>query len=589
MVKRVGYLQLPLDRGGRSQCHKTEVKLSSFLAFFMKFLGRLARHATPFLDQYAIAYSVLALVAAYCLLIEKSLLAFGITSTIFAGLLLILGRLLTASVALAVLVGAIVTISIVKKFVLQVAFHSSDILLIADKNMQSYLWSDQRAYMLGITGSIVLVVLALSSLHRIDATKIPRMKSAMFTAIIAISMIKVAHWRGEYSHFNFTNVNRHLSNFYGSLKETAGLFEKKSYFGISNGAAQAASLRLTPCALPENTPNIILIHEESLFPPSLFKQIEYDRAVDSFFRSTDGRLHQLRVETYGTGSWLTEFSVLAGLSTESFGGVRGMAPAIMTDKLADSLPQWLRHCGFKNIELNPLPEGFAFAGKFHRSIGFDLILDKTRQGAKSFNERDRFYFGNAIAAMREHFNHENTPLFTYIITMASHYPYNYTYSPEENVPGGNAPGVPEMNEYLRRLGLAVRDYRSFVASLKREFPDKRFLLVHYGDHQPIVTGSLIAAVEGVSKSPSESIGYLTYYAVDATNYVPPELPALDVIDVPYLESLVLYLARLPASEATTERLALLSSCGGRYAHCPKREFITAFQNRLFASGVLKVR
>ena len=77
------------------------------------------------------------------------------------------------------------------------------------------------------------------------------------------------------------------------------------------------------CSPATKPPHIVLIHQESVVPPALFPALSYDRSLDTFFHSFDGRLNKLRVETFGGASWLTEFSVLTGLSGAV---VRGDAP-----------------------------------------------------------------------------------------------------------------------------------------------------------------------------------------------------------------------------------------------------------------------
>ena len=67
--------------------------------------------------------------------------------------------------------------------------------------------------------------------------------------------------------------------------------------------------------------------------PSLFKQLSYDQSLDPLFRSADVQPAQMRVETYGGASWLTEFSLLAGVSTYSFGGMRQFVQTFMQNKL----------------------------------------------------------------------------------------------------------------------------------------------------------------------------------------------------------------------------------------------------------------
>jgi hypothetical protein len=201
-----------------------------------------------------------------------------------------------------------------------------------------------------------------------------------------------------------------------------------------------------------------------------------------------------------------------------------------------------------------------------------------------------FYYANALAEMERHFSTSHQPLFTFIVTMATHGPYRYTYMPEVDVPGG-APGTHrEMHEYLRRLAMARMDYDFLRAELARRFPDERFLIVNYGDHQPLATRTLLgfdakAAIEDVMRSGNEA-ALLTYYSVDGLNYHPPSLPALEAVDVPYLGTIILAAARLPLSDTYRERERLMMLCKGRYHSCPQRHEILRFHRRLIDSGIV---
>jgi hypothetical protein len=87
----------------------------------------------------------------------------------------------------------------------------------------------------------------------------------------------------------------------------------------------------------------------------------------------------------------------------------------------------------------------------------------------------------------------------------------------------------------------------------------------------------------------DSIGYVTYYAVDALNYKLPPLPDIETLDVAYLGALILKQAGLPLSDSWRERLRLMALCGGRYYGCSRRDEILAFHRRLIDSGLMEAR
>jgi len=263
---------------------------------------------------------------------------------------------------------------------------------------------------------------------------------------------------------------------------------------------------------------------------------------------------------------------------------------MMAGKLHDTLPETLSRCGYRNVVFYPLMRNFVSNAKFYASIGLKEIFDAEDQGARTDNERDRFYFGNALDEMTRHIQKSRQPLFTMIFTMATHSPYDFTYMPEVDVPEGGPGTDAEMNEYLRRLAMARIDYDEFRRQIVLRFPGERFLIVHYGDHHPIATRTLLGLNNKVDAEdislPLESAGFITYYAVDGINYQPPALPAVETLDVPYLPVVILEAARLPLSDSFRERQTMLIACNGRYFSCEPHNTILAFHRRLIDSGLI---
>jgi hypothetical protein len=121
------------------------------------------------------------------------------------------------------------------------------------------------------------------------------------------------------------------------------------------------------------------------------------------------------------------------------------------------------------------------------------------------------------------------------------------------------------------------------------------LIVHYGDHQPTSTWPYLTAEDhtairsGEWQETQRSPAFETYYAVEGINYTPPPLPRFGILDIPYLGLVTLEAARLPLTDAYSERKRLMSVCEGRYASCQKRDEILVFHRRLLDSGLLAAR
>lgn len=520
----------------------------------------------------------------------------GVTG-VLAALTTLLSRRAAFSVAtVAAVVAIVVWTSSVKRQTMNMVAHAYDLFFyLSSWSTFSYLWHEQRHLVLGLFGAFAATVALGVSAWRLDSTRVTRMHAFMALVVaVTLAAIGVAT-KGERRHMQFNFEGLYVSSFYASWGETLETLWRGSMLEAADRPdGPAANFKaLAHCEQHEKPPHIIMIHQESLVPPGYFKGLSYDRDLDRMFVSQDGRTHKMRVETYGGASWLTEFSILTGVSTQAFGGMRQFVQTFLVNRLSDTLPQNLTLCGYRNVVFYPLLKNFVSNDKFYKSIGLTEIFDARDQKAKTANERDRFYYGNALAEMEKHFAASKAPLFTYVLTMSAHWPYDVKYEPGEQVAGGGPETPPEMNEYLRRVGLAKRDYDGFIADLKQRFPHERFLIVHYGDHQPTATRTLLGFKEETEAEdatmPSDAPGYLTYFAVDGINYDVPPLPPEQVVDVPYLGMIVQHAAGLPLSDANKERQRLLTVCQGRNYGCTMHNAIMAFHRRLIDSGLIVAR
>lgn len=528
--------------------------------------------------------------------LPDTVFATAITLGVGAVIVCMCQRVLMASVLVVALVGIIRTISYAKQQASEVVLHAYD--LVTFLNTWSALpsaWHEHRSLLLGLAIAMLATMAACWVVWRLEATRVPRLYAAGAILVLAgVAWVGDAA-RGERRHTEFYFENAYVSFFYTSWSETVQALWRGQL--IEAARARSITAELPRLQVPANctpaakTPHIILIHQESVVPPALFPTLSYDRGLDSFFHSLDGKLNKLRVETFGGASWLTEFSLLTGLSTQSFGGMRQFVQHVMARKVGDTLPQALARCGYRNVMFYPMLRHFLGSGRFFEAVGFREIFDAKAQGAKLPNERDRFYYANALTEIGRHVRASAQPLFLYLQTMAAHGPYDYAYMPEVAVAGGGAGTHREMSEYLRRLGMARMDYAYLRAELARRFPRQQFLIVHYGDHQPTATQTLLGfgedtSIEEIMASGNEA-ARMTYYALDGVRYRPPPLPSLDRLDVAYLGTIVLEAAGVPLSDSYRERRRLMMQCKGRYHDCPARDEVLQFHRRLIDSGLMK--
>ncbi|MFN0218688.1 MAG: sulfatase-like hydrolase/transferase [Hyphomicrobium sp.] len=525
---------------------------------------------------------------------ETIAFAGAITAALVMALTLLSRRVLFSIAIVAALLTVIVIASDVKRRYIEMVLHAYDVVFyMTSYATLSFLWVDHKSSLLGLLAALAAMVIAARVLFRVDPTRLSRVASLALFVIFCSVAFWASNAKGERRNTLFYWDNLYISSFYASWSETLETLWRGQLIEALRAQSKPPFKLPAICEPTQRPPHIILIHQESIVPPSYFPSLGHDPSLDPFFNSLDGRMHRLRVETYGGASWLTEFSVLTGVSTYSFGGMRTFVQSLMQGKIHDTLPQSLTRCGYHNSVFYPVPKDFVSNGRFYAAVGMPEIFDFKAQGAKRYNERDYFYYGNALKNLEARLAASSQPTFTFLLTSATHLPYTYAYDPDTNVAGGGPGASPEMNEYLRRLAMAKMDYDQFRTELQRRFPQEQFLIVLYGDHQPVATRMLLGfdsklAAEDVKLSP-DSPGMLTYYRIDGVNYTPPPMPDVDVLDVPYIGAVLLHAARLPMSGAYEERLRLLALCNGRYYSCASKNEILSFHRRLIDSGFVEAR
>jgi len=445
-------------------------------------------------------------------------------------------------------------------------------------------------YASALAAAVLLLALAIRLARRLDRAPILRGPAAGLLVAAAAASCAAAVAKDPRPHTLYYFWNIHLSAFVTSWPDAIGALVRGKLIEAARFSNGRPFREAAACNPVGQRPHIILIHQESVVPPSLFAALSYDRGLDELFRSHDGKLRTLRVETYGGASWLSEFAVMAGLSTQSFGGMRQLVQPVMAGKLRDALPQVLSRCGYRGVLYYPMLRAYLNSARFFSAMGFEEIVDAKDQGAASASERDRFYYANAIRGLEKHIAASREPMLAYIQTSAAHWPYTYTYEPDTVVPGGGPGTHPEMHEYLRRLAMARMDYAALKSDLARRFPAEQFLIVHYGDHQPLATRTLLGFgeatdIEEVLRS-ARPQAFLSYYAIDAVNFQPHLPPDGDALDIAYLGTVLLEAAGLPLSESYQERRRLMAVCQGRYFLCSRRDEILTFHRRLIDSRLL---
>src|SRR5258708_4188451 len=276
----------------------------------------------------------------------------SVTLTLAAGLMLAFGRVLVASVLVNAIIGIVATVAWAKHRAMDMALHAYDVVFyFSSWSTIGYLWRDFRAYVIALLVALLATAIVAAVAYRFDTKRVDRRTALAAAVLLAVVSIGAAFVKGERRHTQYYWNGLHISSFYSSWAETIETLWRGQLIEAAGSASGTHFAVPAECLTTTKPPHIILIHQESLVPPGHFPTLQYYHRVDRLFASHDGKEHRLRVETYGGASLLTEFAVLTGLSTQSFGGKSPFVQPPMAGKLRHTLPATLSRCGYPNVAL----------------------------------------------------------------------------------------------------------------------------------------------------------------------------------------------------------------------------------------------
>jgi len=510
------------------------------------------------------------------------------TLLIISTIVLLTRRALVAVLLVTAVVALIRVVAVEKHRKMNMTLHAYDIAFyLSSWPTISFLWSHFRLHFITFVTAVSTILATAVLIFYLDPTRVWRRYSLCVVLLFGIVAYSSAPARIEAHYWEYFLDDRSLTSFYSSWRDTARLLWRGHIFEAAESSRHGQFEEPQECYAQSNAPNIILIHHESMVPPSTFlNESLYNAPLERLFRSHDGKIHNMGVETYGGASWLTEFSVMTSLSSYSFGSMRPFVQSMMAGNVKATLPESLLRCGYHGSIFYPAQRTFGSSESFYNSIGMTDFFDINDQKAPTIQERDLFYYKNALSYIPEHFRTSKQRLFTFIITMAGHQPYGYQYMPDFKAHGNSPDLDPEVSEWLRRVAMVNEDYDYLKEEVSKRFPGEPFLFIHYGDHQPTVTRPYVTFNDHKSGSPTDPSAYTTYFAIEGMNYTPPELPEFDDIDVAYLGLMIMKAAGIPLTDVYRERERLMHLCKGRYYDCSFRDEILGFHRRLIDSGLV---
>jgi hypothetical protein len=484
------------------------------------------------------------------------------------------------------LVVVLVLLSRLKHDIAQMTANFVDLMVI-DRDTAAFLFTIFPGLRWSVISAAVVIIPLMYALWWLDPFRIRRLPAlaGMLACLAALVGYAFAWpeeaWRGYYD-------DGYLSKF--SRSGVTAVSDFIHYGFMESDAVTTARLNvplLDSCHPAGRRPNIIMIHDESSFDIRAANGIKVPLGYGSHFKSFDGKARKFLAESNGGPSWFTEYNVLAGLSSRSFGRFSYFVTRIASSRVERGLPLALRRCGYNTISLYPAFGAFMSARSFQLTTGIQHFYDAHDLGAKDV-EPDGFFYDKALGLMSQ--EARGTPLFMFVYLAANHFPWETRFRPELT-PSWRPPGnEPVIDEYLRRQAMSANDYTAFMAGLKKKFPGQPFLIVRYGDHQPefsphILDPDLDEAGVGRKLENYDPSYYATYYAIDAINFEPVKSPtAMETIDGPYLPLVIQEAAGIPLDPSFEEQKAIMLRCNGLFYACKGGAEARRFNRLLIDAG-----
>lgn len=494
------------------------------------------------------------------------------------------------AIAAALSLGLVALLVTLSRFKFDVMYMTVDFLdlLIVDVDTTTFLFAIFPFLKWAVAGGALAFAAAAIVLWRIDPFRVPRQRALLatvagFLSLVGLTAIAPGNWWEVFADRNY------VSKFARSGVQAVSELTTHGMFDSAAVASTSLVAEATACEPAGKPPNIILIHDESSFDIRVAPNVKVPEGYGSHFRSWDGKARRFVTESFGGASWYSEFNVLAGLSSQSFGRFAYFLPRVAAGRVERGLPRTLQRCGYQTFSFYPASAAFMSAKNFHASVGIEHFFDNRAMGA-NFVEPDGFYYQFAATKLKQ----SKAPFFAYIYLSGNHFPFSRDWHPDI-LPEWRDPGNrKEIDEYLRRQAISVRDLAAFKERLKRDFPTEPFLIVRYGDHQPafpppnVMEPDLTEDEVALKIRNRDPKYYVTYYAIDTINFEPTDASsALDTLDGAYLPLVIQELAGLPLDPSFAEQKRIMARCEGIFFGCAAGTEARRFNRLLIDAGLVK--
>ncbi len=327
-------------------------------------------------------------------------------------------------------------------------------------------------------------------------------------------------------------------------------------------------------------PDVVVLLQESTVNPHIYQLPTNVHLPDLYMFQHDAGVRAqspLRVQTFGGGTWLSEFSVLTGLNTEDFEPNKNSVFYIVVDHLKNSLFRAMKDNGYYTVVLTPFNKSAYHAGHAYKTLGVDRIIQPQELGYPA--DMDENLWKIPTKAMLSYVKtllakETDKPIFIFSLTMYEHGPYEESHQDDYGLAGKVQPATVagKFSHYMEKIiasDPAIKDFSEFVAHR-----DKPTVFLYFGDHQPN-----IHFADYHSSLPDPA--HVTQFTLRDNLVQGAPITTGKLTDISFLGGIILERTRLVAPEFYQANMIMRHLCDGALNDCQDNALVASYKHYIY--------
>ncbi len=239
-------------------------------------------------------------------------------------------------------------------------------------------------------------------------------------------------------------------------------------------------------------PNIVIFHAESSFDPNAAFNLSAPVNLTLWSPlSETTALGPLHVNVIGGGSWVTEFEVLTGVDSRTFGFQGFYTNYYIAPMVKNTFVSYLARRGYRTRAFYTAERDFYNVEMAYKAYGFTDFVDEKALGL-SDNWTEQVDRNIIASAIQNGAFQEDGPFLYFLGTTENHGPHPCKHFSNAQLfvttfrDAASFEQNCQLNEYVRRAGSTSDAVERVLGELKRieQQTGRPFVLLIYGDHQP---------------------------------------------------------------------------------------------------------